>query len=775
MRRRLTLMSCLSLLLIATSIYARPKDGSCINYDFSQLMDKHRVIDTNQPVRVLRHNAPVYRRAGSRKSKAKFKFGEALLPVRVNRPHKRIQVRKWGGKPLGWMNKYDLLCGVTPLPSKNGLDRKVFINTPDSKDPKMATVPAYSSYKGLCNGRCKQLSRFRLYFIFAEDKKNKRYLVIDTHTLAGMSSPPRLVGWVEYGRTIPWNTTLGMRPREEVDRISLIPQDSKGKQPQTGIELMGGNIWYTLPKHIPILDLDKGKQLYHVAAPSIGMQQPFKQYQNVLDSMKLVDVFFLIDGTASMGPHISAVRQAVKNITGKLRNEPDFKETSFRFGFRVYRDTYADAISGLRCRNGICEGMPLSTKTCQADNDATEANWQAFVKKMGQVKETRDDKGKDDYPEKLFGGLRQAIQDMTPCPNRTKILFVIGDHGDRQSKVPQDIVDGLNYSFDRKVVFFIQTPNNSRQARTPSAYRMAYIGYGTQATKLLKKTLPAEFEGKKITIRKYFLSLNQTQLPTRVVEQVKQYSPSAIVNELEQALAGGDSLRNVLRKSMKAGGMPVLYWKWIEETACAKLGKQCETRVDHRVIDFYIPTNKKKVQEEVWMTADNLDDWLTLLKPFKNLVGNTQIRQQREAFIRLLRRQIQEIIGGYPREDITLAEQLAMVRKNALPMREDSPLLQYTIKEIREEIEGCELLRLVEWVSSIRKVLQRVFNDSTQKVVFSLEYPTKSASCPLSDKGKKVPKLNFGLPAALGPNDNYRYDHTFYNQIVYWLPVDFLP
>ena len=766
MLRFLILISCLS--LMTTLAHAKPRDGSCLNYNFSYVMDEQGAIDTNQFVRVLQHDAPLYANADQQEPTSKLRFGNTLLPLRINKLRKRIQVKKVGAtEPLGWMEGYDLLCAVEPLQTDKGLDRKVFIKTPDSKDP-TATVPAYLSYDGQCQGRCKQLSRFRLYFIFATDPKNKRHLVIDKYTLKGLSTPPPLVGWVQHDHSIPWNTTLGMRPKEEVKRISLQSQTL-----ESGIELGGGKIWYTLPNHIPILDIDETKQFYHVAAPSVGMQA-FKSYQeNVLAPMKLVDIFFLIDGTASMGPYIQAVKQAVKDIAEGLRNELDFKETSFRFGFRVYRDTYADSIQSLKCQNGVCEGMPLSSTTCKSDQQASVANWREFDTQLDKVQETSDDKGKDDYPEKLFAGLRQAISDIEACATRTKILFVLGDHGDKQAEWPQNLVDELNF-FDKKVVFFVQTPNNSSKARTPSAYQASYQKYGKQALKLLDKTLPPEFKGIKISRSNYFLSLNQTQLANQVVAQVKQYSPSTVVNELEQALAGGDSLQNILKQSIDAKGMPVLYWKWVEDLACAGLAQQCTTVVDHRVVDFQIAADKSKIQEEIWLTVDDLTNWLTLLKRFENLVGKRTVRRQRGAFIRLLREQIQEIIGGYPREDIVLTEQLAMARKKVLPMRENSPFLQYSIKDIRE-IEGCELLRLVEWVTSIRKVLQRVFNDSTQKVTFTLEYPQANISCPLTAKGKKVPQLKFGSVKTLGPDDNYSYDHALYGQRVYWLPVDFLP
>jgi hypothetical protein len=368
--------------------------------------------------------------------------------------------------------------------------------------------------------------------------------------------------------------------------------------------------------------------------------------------------------------------------------------------------------------------------------------------------------------------LRQAVDDMEACSERTKILFIVSDHGDKQDGWPQDVIDDLN-DFDKKVIFFIQTPNDSHRARTPSRYKIAYKSYKEQAFQLLNATLPTEYKGIKIARTDYFLSLNQRQLPDQVIEQVKKYSPSAVISELEQALAGGDSLKNILKQSMEAEGMPILYWKWIEDMACSKLGKQCKTIVDHRVVDFQILANEK-IQEEIWMTSDDLDNWLALLKRFEHLVGTHTVRRQREKFIRLMRQQIQETIGGYPRENIVLSEILATARKQVLPIREDSPFLQYSIKDIRK-IEGCELLRLVEWVNSIRTVLQRVYSTSTQEVRFTLAYPKSNFSCPLSDKGKKVPQLKFGSVKALGPNDEYRYDHTLYNQTVYWLPVDFLP
>jgi hypothetical protein len=476
MLRNLALINCLSLFLISTTAQALPDKGSCANYDFSEVMDEHGHIDTSQFVRVLRDNAPLYQEADSQTPKLKrTSFGDYLLPLQIVKRNygkqQRIQVRRVGTHTaLGWMEAHDLLCGVKPLQSSDGLDRKVFIKTPSRRDPNQSTVSAYKSYElGWTTEGCQQLARFRLYFIYAEDNINQRYLIIDKHTLEGHSSPPPLVGWVKLDDTIPWNTTLGLRPKENVKRISAYAtlEDSHNENKKQGVELAGGKIWYTFENHIPTLEITENH--YHVVVP------------------------------------------------------------------------------------------------------------------------------------KRFEGYEGAV-------------------------------------------------------------------------------------------------------------------------------------------------------------------------------DFYIPVDKSKVQEEVWMTADNLDDWLSLLKPLKNLAG-LPVSKQREVFVRLLRKQVQEIIGAYPRYEITLSEVIAEAKKKVLPMRQNSPLLQYSIKEIREEIEACEVTRLINWVIDIRRVLQRVFNDSTQKPVFTLEYPSRSTHCPLSEKGKRVPELKFGrvVAQALGPNDNHRYDHRLYGQTVYWLPIDFLP
>lgn len=777
------IIGCLLLSTLNTFTHAKPTLGTCTDYFNPPLLKEDGTISTTLAVRVLRHHAPVYEEANSQKTLEFLPFGESLEPVKLAKTsqNQRLQIMKPDStEPLGWMESYDLLCAFSPLVNEKGIERKLFIKTPPSSEKSPQSVTAYlSPTETQCDLSndiiCKQLSRFELYFIFADDPEQQRYLLADEYDITGYKP---LVGWVDYDKGISWNTVLGLRPKENIVAYPEIPEtpielDINENEPEANeqefIEIQGGKIWYDrsrIAERIPLLEIDKLNGYYHVAASGIGMKGFETLDTHVLEQMKQVDVFFLLDGTASMGPYIQSAIGATKKIVNTLRTDTNFRETSFRFGFRVYRDTFADAFNS-ECRGGICEGISLSAATCHLNNNATYQNWLKFNDKISQVKETQNDK--DDYPERLFAGFMQALQDLASCKDRTKLLFVIGDHGDQQNTLPRQIIQGLS-KFPKLIVFFLQPPpyaNNSPQ------YQQAYQSFQTQAQLIVNKIIPAEFKGQKIDRQQYILSLNQVELIDKILDLVKFYSESAIINEVAQQIRGGDSLENIIQKWMAKGDMPVLYWQLLDKTACQQFGEQCQKNIDHRVIDAYIPINDK-IEEEVRLTAIQLDEWRAILRRLSD-VKIRPIEDQRTEFIKILRQEIQDILGKppvYSDAEQTLGE--LMKRKAGLPMRVHSPLLQYGLKDI-EQIPRCELRRLISWVSSMHQVLNNVRSAPTLKVSFTLQpYPTKQ--CPLAtEKGQNIPELIFSPPQKLGETEEYRYDRSFRGQVIYWLPTEFLP
>jgi len=179
--------------------------------------------------------------------------------------------------------------------------------------------------------------------------------------------------------------------------------------------------WYTFKHHIPIIDKVqyKSKYFYKIAAPTVAVAvDPGKEAEestpttsdqkgalgvqaaigddtntfafmnglNELEKLKFVDVFFLVDATKSMGPYIDQVFDVIKHIQSSLEKKSGWKGTTFRYGFRVYRDTY----DKVNCKKGVCEGLPLNSKNC-TKNVAEDNSWESFLSEFSKIKATPKD------------------------------------------------------------------------------------------------------------------------------------------------------------------------------------------------------------------------------------------------------------------------------------------------------------------------------------------------------------------------------------------------
>jgi len=793
-RRSSILLSIATLLLLLNHPASAQNNGSCEGHAFPLQRDGKQ-INTSWPLRVLRQNAPVYSDARGSREKTTLKFGEVLDALRISSSQKqgRVEICESGclpGESLGWMDRTDLLCTIYPIKNDKGLERKAFIKTPPQpeivvegrRSVKKTTVTAYACYDSSCKKSRNALSRFEMYFIVAE--KQQRYLLADKYNL--LMAPP-LVGWVDKDKIIPWNTTLQLRPKEEVEYIRAFPNnyldqnpDARGVRidPSEAVDLAGGDIWYKFPLHVPLLDKkdkkDHGGQYYHVSAPGIGMKgfdvENMDQQTAVVEKLKHVDVFFLLDGTRSMQTSLDTAKKFSRQIVEKLSSKHDYKGAHFRFGFRVYRDNFR----GSRWPNdeSIGEGLPLSG-TCQAKANITQENQKTFNSKISPVKESDETSQEDStYEENLFIGFRRAIKDMGNCPKRLKILFVIGDHGDNDKQVPQSLMRQLTKTFTHSPrVFFIQTPNEKAY---DEAYRSAYKRFQTQANSILGQVYRGmNYRDNFQKMQSGTINQIMAQLAKQVVQQVGHHSSSSTINEVILKLRAGQSVKDIIEQGMREGDLPVLYWQLLEKELCQTVNEQCKHSVDHRVIDAYIPVSNDLV-EEIWLLSRDLDNWKSLLRPlFKNIQDKPFDAQKRE-FVRVLKEELMRILGEplLLEAGKTLGDVLR--RKNGLPVREHSPLMQYTVKEILN-MQRCEFQRLTKWVEDIYGLLNRLTGQPTSKVAFSLaDFP--DTQCPrVSDKGRNIKRLTLAPPKALGPSDEYRYDHTFRGDTIYSIPKDFLP
>jgi hypothetical protein len=272
--------------MVSMVTYAKPTTGSCQSFEFPTASDPN-VIDTAVPVRVLRQEVPVYSEASGSATMSQLDFDTDLMPIRQTA--NRVLVRKPSASTdLGWIEKHDLLCQVEYPLMEKGLPRKAFVNSLTKSGSFQA--PVYASPDRNQCPPCKPISylssRFNRYFVFAADPQNRRYLLARGFVLSDGDKRFPLVGWIDAERMIPWNTNLGLRPKNDTRDPSQAQtilayhtlEDSQKQNKHRSIELLEGNVWYTFPLHMPLLGIVDGH--YHVTAPSVGMKG-FKTFHQV--------------------------------------------------------------------------------------------------------------------------------------------------------------------------------------------------------------------------------------------------------------------------------------------------------------------------------------------------------------------------------------------------------------------------------------------------------------------------------------------------------------
>ena len=785
-------LSC-AVLMAAVSLEVEAT-GNCM--DFTFLLTPSGKIDRVQPITVIRDGAPVYQNASG--------DGKAWLgrrPVQLTFNHKltalefkrnRILVKKIAASVhLGWVNRSDLLCALKPMASQTGLELKLYINTATAIQGHVKAIKAYAAPNALTcpSGGCRELSRFTGYFVF--DEQDGKYLLSEEYNFKETSP---LVGWVRKKDGFIWETGYGLRPRELLQKTKkgeegfvcayLSINDAKknhGCRP-----ILGGNRWFTLNDRIPILDRVNGyyKVVFPVAGVSVS-DDPGKmgaarirlssssQGIDTIANMKKVDVFFLIDGTQSVAPYLKAVQKVVNEIVDTLSTNENYRETEFRFGFRMYTDTYGG-------QSGIGNGLPLSS-VCESTNRSQLKEMQANFNRQISAIAIANNTG-DDYEENLYGGILKAVNDFSPCPDYTKLLFVIGDHGyspqKQRSRGIKPISTGRiitalkgnrQQAVKRVATFFIQTPDAQLKAKSRAAYNRAYLTYRRQGQSIVRGILgPSSNE-----FTKYLLTTNDRQLSGKVLEGVKKFARGDVINELVLDLRGGASLVEAvsrLQGSSAFGNLPSIFWDIVKDGSCKHLGNQCENKIFDTIFQGYIPISNE-VKEDLWIEQEKLRRWERILGKIAD-VGNLSERKQRQVFVVGFTESLRQVIKGFYKTDQRYDEFLERV--GGVPVRKDSPLFQYSYKMLMDKniVPDCEIRQLISWVHNSREMM-KILILGTHHPKYLVE---NGPSCRRSDGSLvRIPFFEDIKSVRYGDSDKYRIDHRLYKARIYWVPTEYLP
>lgn len=598
-----------------------------------------------------------------------------------------------------------------------------------------------------------------------------------------------LVGWVEKDDGIPWNTALGLRPRAG---FKAPTQLGVATQSEEGTLIPGGPEWFRTDERLPVLDwveVDTSRpnarprrvkantprtpgtrRYWEVAGPTTNVYG-FEGGgsgggSSGLEDKTRVDVFFLLDGTKSMAPFRDEALEAAKEIARELPAQHSHQDAKFRFGFRVFRDRK----DGTRT---LGDGLALPASDCGADaKRATRTgNLDDFVRELGGVTMTAERRG--DFYEEIYEGLHQAAWDMRGCPKHLKLLFVIGDAGDRLDRLPDKVVKRFA-GFEWVVPVFVRTA--SRVTLISAEQRQEYIDAYGRFVDAGRQLIAAVYSRDEAAAARsdLFIQLGTPQLVERVRKAVATLAPTQPITALATAMRNGepvDSFMTELRAQQVTP--PIIYWKMLRKNACRAAGKQCTERINHGVTTFFVPESAPVVQE-VWMKDKSLRN---ITAVFSRL-GDTTARNPEEMkvqFIKHLAEQLEQFIGRPP---VALKQSYgAYIRErvNWLPVDENSAFMQYG-EDAVEAMKHCVVRRLRKWLIWHGELLNEIQNAADHMPKYAKTAYPHEAGCQLDDKSRRILAVSRDGREPLCPKPGEcSLKQQSHGELVWWVPRDLFP
>lgn len=831
MRRALvSLVACLlGNLAMSGSLWAQETDlisGDCRSYNFVEKFGDALSDEVGTPVFVLRDGAPAYKGQADKEPARTIKFSSGVYVNAVETeneaPTERVRVRLpyEQGEPQFWMNRTDLLCRNSPLVDpETGLERKALIRTKTTQREDGVVQAIRASFVASGDGStgqqdARELSRFTTYLIYAESKE--KYLLGDQFVLS--NAEQKLVGWVKKEELIAWNWSIGLRPEIDLKNADGSTGTICGYDDPTDrtncVPILAGNSWFKTDLRLPVLEITP--DYYRVAAASSGFggaqvkDGKIVVTKEMLASMKVnpgeaagfnedkirsfnqIDVFFLIDGSKSMGPYIDAIRGSgdnegvVRSIVGAIERRGG--GASIRAGFRVFRDSTKQG------QTGVDEGYALGDSQCQEDTDETrEEERERFESRLETIQTSNEEA--DDYDENLLAGLDQAALDMYGCPERQKVLFVISDAGydpDMQKLRGQPALSAFEVSqrlteLEKVTVFFVRPPMRDKgefkSEKSFADYSESWNEFAKYGLYILGQVLARDTSNDpNIVPENFFVDLEHGARATAsMLDKVSSYVGSVarpdVVNDILVDLRGGNALEQIITRLQgddRNKDVPVLYWNMMKRTACEGDEKACKERIYDGIFDLYVPKNQPIVLE-AWMRSDKLFSWRDILEPIINF-GSYSLPEQRRALGQAIRNSLATVLSLPAPEDMNEQVGDYMRRSGLIPGPIKTPLLGYTFRQLSDPgaLPVCEIDRLNIWLVASSRMLNNVITERLSRY----KIDDQARECPnMSDNGKEL-KVIREAPETYAPGpdpDKYRLGSAFLGEKIFWVPHDYLP
>lgn len=399
-------------------------------------------------------------------------FAHVYQEAQEHRPYPEIMQ----GTDRGWVPmKHLLLWDQCPANEKGILNKALIVVNLDSKGNAKDLFKVYKNPSTKSSGGF-ATSSINFYFVMKYDEETKMAL-LSREAAIKTASEDLLYGWFSQESYVKWNQRSCLEPNWDKDEIARFNSRNDKlmvyeKGDFTGREIINpfkfGSMVnkdgreidrYRLPKgslRYPILDMNNQtneKNYYcNVFAANGNLtdaakynQEIVKRMESSIKDVQSVNLIIAIDGTRSMEPFYSPVKDAIKQGYNSFKKE----NCEVKIGIVIYRD-YKDG-------QYLTEVLPLTKH-----NDPRISE---FLDKGGDGKYGIKSAPGDDVPEALFEGLKVATdrQQMKFSDDESNLLLVVGDCGnrlnDKKSPTQDEITQRLIKNNFQVVAFQVRRMN----------------------------------------------------------------------------------------------------------------------------------------------------------------------------------------------------------------------------------------------------------------------------------------------------------------------------
>lgn len=346
------------------------------------------------------------------------KFRDVYLAFKEDRSKQFVLIRsKTEPFVWGWVRRSDVLHDVlckrsedtnTSAFMKAALKNNLQVSVSEADTINLLAGPG-AKYEIVEKGL---LAQIMYVFDRKKDAKGDDYLLLGWDADWNPDRPTSIAGWVRKDQCTVWDSRIAVfynrkniKDRHPV-RIYRTLDDLKADKEPLAVEARNSTSSLTYDRaRFPVLQDGRVMKIAFIGDPSRNLKQSLADVNAKIETIRNMQVLFLIDGTISMGRYFRPVQQAVREYIESIPNEQE--KARHHFAVAVYRD-YEDGPDG-------------EMEVIADFNDPRG------LARLGTLKEHSSPEDHT-LPEAMFNGIVRSVRKVSWDKGMLKVVVIIGDH-----------------------------------------------------------------------------------------------------------------------------------------------------------------------------------------------------------------------------------------------------------------------------------------------------------------------------------------------------------